>query len=76
MLFEPIQRSIWIRPLWKSVSVGILLALGCLGVLVWLLTTLLAMVVISEVFFKVGDVYDFAFFEVCVVHGRCEGFRV
>ena len=51
-------------------------SLGCLGVLVWLLTTLLAMVVISEVFFEVGNVYDFAFFEVCVVHGRCKGFRV
>ena len=55
---------------WKTFS------LGCLGVLVWLHTTLLAMVVISEVFFKVGNVNDFAFFEIRVVHGRCKSFRV
>ena len=51
-------------------------SLGPLGVLAWLLTTLLAMVVISKVFFKVGNVNDFAFFKVCVVHGRCKSFRV
>ena len=51
-------------------------SLGCLGDLVWLLTALLAVVVISEVFLKVGDIYDFAFFEVCVVHSRCKSFGV
>lgn len=37
---------------------------------------LLAVVVVSEVFLKVGNIYDFAFFEVCVVHGRGKGFGV
>ena len=64
------QAIVEVRVCWNTFS------LGCLGVLVCLLTTLLAMVVISEVFFKVGNVYDFAFFEVCVVHGCCKSFRV
>ena len=51
-------------------------SLACLGIIVWLLTALLTMVVVSEVFLKVGYIYDFAFFEVCVVHGRCKSFRV
>lgn len=64
------QAILEVRVCWNSFS------LGCLGVLVCLLTTLLAMVVIPEVLFKVGYVYDFAFFEVCVVHGRCKSFRI
>ena len=59
-----------VRVCWNSFS------LGCLGVLVWLLTALLAVVVVSEVFLKIGDIYDFAFLKVCVVHGRCKSFGV
>lgn len=59
-----------VRVCWNSFS------LGSLGALVWLLTALLAVVVVSEVFLKVGNIYDFAFFEVCVVHGRGKGFGV
>ena len=55
---------------WNSFS------LGSLGVLVWLLTALLAVVVVSEVFLKVRNIYDFAFFEACIIHGRCKSFGV
>ena len=59
-----------VRVCWNSFS------LGCLGVLVWLLTALLAVIVVSEVFLKVGNIYDFTLLKVCVVHGRCKSFGV
>ena len=64
------QATLEVGVWWNSFS------LGSLGVLVWLLTALLAVVVVSEVFLKVGNIYDFAFFKVCVVHGRCKSFGV
>ena len=51
-------------------------SLGCLGIIVWFLTALFAMVVISEVLFKIGYIYDFAFLEICVVHGCCKSLGV
>ena len=64
------QAILEVRVCWNSFS------FGCLGVLVWLLTALLAVVVVSEVFLEVGYIHDFAFLEACVVHGRCKSFGV
>ena len=57
-------------------SIGIVLVWDVLAIECGLLTALLAVVVVAEVFLKIGDIYDFAFFEVCVVHGRCKSFGV
>ena len=64
------QATLEVGVCWNSFS------LGSLGVLMWLLTALLAVVVVSKVFLKVGNIYDFAFFKVRVVHGRCKSFGV